>query len=108
MQFCFSFGQSGGFAKLRDRFDEIMGFLKPDLTSSTSSEEKEKIDMTEKEKEEDKIKTADLENTSVIAESTEVTISVFPASLCVGVCQIYFREVNNLYLYLDGECIYIS
>ncbi|KAG7304516.1 hypothetical protein JYU34_011466 [Plutella xylostella] len=46
------FGQAGGFAKIRERFDEIMGFQKPDLTASvTSVDEKVKVDITDKEKE---------------------------------------------------------
>ncbi|CAB3237376.1 unnamed protein product [Arctia plantaginis] len=47
------FGQAGGFVKLRERFETIMGFQKTDLTSSINSEEKVSTEITEKESKED-------------------------------------------------------
>ncbi|VVC97156.1 unnamed protein product [Leptidea sinapis] len=46
------FGQSGGFIKLRERFEAIMGFKKSELTASLSSEEKVSNEIIEKETEE--------------------------------------------------------
>ncbi|XP_069354342.1 ubiquitin carboxyl-terminal hydrolase 9X isoform X2 [Maniola hyperantus] len=46
------FGQAGGFVKLRERFESIMGFKKSDLTTSVISEEKISNEITEKESEE--------------------------------------------------------
>ncbi|XP_045454666.1 probable ubiquitin carboxyl-terminal hydrolase FAF-X [Melitaea cinxia] len=48
------FGQAGGFVKLRERFESIMGFKKSDLTSSIISEEKVLSEVMEKENEESK------------------------------------------------------
>ncbi|XP_026323637.1 probable ubiquitin carboxyl-terminal hydrolase FAF-Y isoform X2 [Hyposmocoma kahamanoa] len=66
------FGQAGGFVSLRERFDAIMGFQKPDLTSSVHFEEKVSKEITEKEIEENKInKVDDTENVDVIASRSE-------------------------------------
>lgn len=73
--FSFSFGQTGGFVKLRERFETIMGFQKPDLTSSVTSEEKVSMEITEKESEDSKsIKTEETEIAPIISESSEVRI----------------------------------
>lgn len=69
------FGQAGGFVKLRERFETIMGFQKPDLTSSVNSEEKVSLEITEKESEDIKsINTEDIEIAPVISESSEVCV----------------------------------
>lgn len=73
--YCIRFGQAGGFVKLRERFETIMGFQKPDLTSSVNSEEKVSTEITEKESEDSKsIKTEDTESAPVISESSEVCV----------------------------------
>lgn len=67
------FGQAGGFIKLRDRFDAIMGFQKPDLTTSVNSEEKVSTEITEKEIEESRINKIDgTESVTVVAERSGV------------------------------------
>lgn len=71
--FCNRFGQAGGFIKLRERFDAIMGFHKPDLTASINSEEKVSTEITEKEIDENRINKVDgTESVPVIAESSGV------------------------------------
>lgn len=70
----FRFGQAGGFVSLRERFDAIMGFQKPDLTSSVHCEEKVSKEITEKEIEENKINKVDsTDNVDVIASRSEVS-----------------------------------
>lgn len=48
------FGQAGGFIKLRERFEAIMGFKKSDLCLSLTNEEKVCNEIIEKENEESK------------------------------------------------------
>ncbi|XP_060810679.1 probable ubiquitin carboxyl-terminal hydrolase FAF-X isoform X1 [Amyelois transitella] len=72
------FGQAGGFVKLRERFDEIMGFQKPDLTSSLNSEEKISTEENVKEVEEGKDtvnKIECVENVPTLGESSEMSTS---------------------------------
>ncbi|XP_063829213.1 probable ubiquitin carboxyl-terminal hydrolase FAF-X [Ostrinia nubilalis] len=67
------FGQAGGFVKIRERFEAIMGFQKPDLTSSVNSEEKVSMEITEKETEDSKTtKADDSESAPVISETNEL------------------------------------
>lgn len=77
---CFSnrFGQNGGFARLRERFEAIMEGLKPDLTASIISIEKVTTDTTEKESEEEKSETVTAETIEcvpVIAENVDVSVA---------------------------------
>lgn len=70
------FGQAGGFVKLRERFETIMGFQKTELTSSVTSEEKVSTEIIEKENEENKCdKVESTEIVPVIADSGEVCFS---------------------------------
>ncbi|KAG6452569.1 hypothetical protein O3G_MSEX007736 [Manduca sexta] len=70
------FGQAGGFVKLRERFEAIMGFQKPDLTASINSEEKLSIELTEKESEENTCDKVDsTEDTPLIADNSEMSTS---------------------------------
>ncbi|XP_050553146.1 probable ubiquitin carboxyl-terminal hydrolase FAF-X isoform X2 [Spodoptera frugiperda] len=79
------FGQAGGFVKLRERFETIMGFQKTELTSSVTSEEKVSTEIIEKENEENKCdKVESTEIVPVIADSGEFSIparSEQPSSL---------------------------
>uniref|UniRef100_A0A2A4J087 ubiquitinyl hydrolase 1 n=1 Tax=Heliothis virescens TaxID=7102 RepID=A0A2A4J087_HELVI len=79
------FGQAGGFVKLRERFETIMGFQKTELTSSITSEEKVSTEIIEKENEETKSdKVENTEIAPVIADSGEFSIparSEQPSSL---------------------------
>ncbi|KAF9415212.1 hypothetical protein HW555_007088 [Spodoptera exigua] len=79
------FGQAGGFVKLRERFETIMGFQKTELTSSITSEEKVSTEIIEKENEENKCdKVESTEIVPVIADSGEFSIparSEQPSSL---------------------------
>ncbi|CAK1599935.1 unnamed protein product [Parnassius mnemosyne] len=68
------FGQAGGFIKLRERFEAIMGFQKSDLTMSVNSEEKVSCETSEKEYE-GSIKVDVTENLPFTTENTESTIS---------------------------------
>lgn len=71
------FGQSGGFVKLRERFDDIMGFQKPDLTSSICLEEKISTEENVKEIEEENDKVNKIEgadSVSTIEESSDVSM----------------------------------
>ncbi|GBP31248.1 Probable ubiquitin carboxyl-terminal hydrolase FAF [Eumeta japonica] len=67
------FGQAGGFVKLRERFEYIMGFQKPDVTSSINLELPEKMssETTEKDSDNNKNSTNDSEKSSVILDSVE-------------------------------------
>lgn len=80
------FGQAEGFAKIRERFDEIMGFQKPDLTASvTSVDEKVKVDITDKEKEleNEEDKTAEEPQKTFTADTPEVNIiTIINSKLC--------------------------
>lgn len=70
----YRFGQAGGFVKIRERFETIMGFLKTDLTTSINSEEKVSTEIIEKESEDSKCDKVDSPEINVISESGEVGI----------------------------------
>ncbi|XP_052737124.1 probable ubiquitin carboxyl-terminal hydrolase FAF-X isoform X2 [Bicyclus anynana] len=63
------FGQAGGFVKLRERFECIMGFKKSELTTSVISEEKISNEITEKENDENIINAT--ENMTSMTDSVE-------------------------------------
>ncbi|XP_028043113.1 probable ubiquitin carboxyl-terminal hydrolase FAF-X isoform X2 [Bombyx mandarina] len=66
------FGQAGGFVKLRERFEEIMGFQKSDLNSSMNTEEKVLSEMMEKESDESKTSNTNcIEPVLVIGENSD-------------------------------------
>jgi hypothetical protein len=61
--------------KLRERFETIMGFQKPDLTASVNSEEKVSMEITEKESEETNVlKVNEIDSAPVISENCDVCI----------------------------------
>lgn len=70
------FGQAGGFVKIRERFETIMGFQKSDLTSSVNSEEKVSTEIKEKENEENKCHMTDSTESvpPVIADNGEFSV----------------------------------
>ncbi|XP_068629076.1 probable ubiquitin carboxyl-terminal hydrolase FAF isoform X3 [Battus philenor] len=68
------FGQTGGFIKLRDRFEAIMGFQKCELTMSVNIEEKVLSETSEKDCDETN-KGEVTENLPLTSENTESTIS---------------------------------
>lgn len=69
------FGQAGGFVKLREAFDVIMGFHKPDLMSSMNSEEKVSAEIMGSDIEENKVNSVDsIDSVAKIAENSEVCI----------------------------------
>lgn len=68
---------------MRERFELIMGFQKPDLTTSVHSEEKVSKEITEKEIEENKINKVDgTENVDVIVSRSEVSTLIYFTIQC--------------------------
>ncbi|XP_063547239.1 probable ubiquitin carboxyl-terminal hydrolase FAF-X isoform X2 [Cydia strobilella] len=66
------FGHAGGFVKLRERFEEIMGFQKLEITASVNSEEKVSTESTEKDNETNH----SVPNCLMIAENSEISSGV--------------------------------
>ncbi|CAH0691384.1 unnamed protein product [Chilo suppressalis] len=67
------FGQAGGFVKLRERFETIMGFQKPDLTASMNSKEKVSAETAEKESEDiQNIKVDEVDIVPMLSESSDI------------------------------------
>lgn len=66
----FRFGQSGGFTRLKERFDLIMGCHKSELTTSLNSEEKMSTEIIEKETE--NTNKVEVKDVPIITDSMEV------------------------------------
>lgn len=81
----FRFGQAGGFVKLRERFESIMGFKKSDLTSSIISEEKVLSEVMEKENEESKSNATE----SIISTTESMEVCTLK---CYNLYKIYVMD----------------
>ncbi|XP_072935903.1 probable ubiquitin carboxyl-terminal hydrolase FAF isoform X3 [Epargyreus clarus] len=67
------FGQAGGFTRLKERFDLIMGYHKAELTTSLNSEEKMSTEIIERET--DNTNKAEIKDVPIITDSMESSVS---------------------------------
>lgn len=79
MVFIFRFGQAGGFTKIRERFEIIMGFKKTELMSSVNSEEKVINEIVEKESEDQKV---DVTDSMISSTDNMEVLSLFISFIC--------------------------